>query len=95
MATCEVCKADVSPGDAVKKADEGGTVHYYCSEAHAVWESAEWEEIVEHTQSEALPVEDVVAEATAQQLTVEELVVEEAPAPAPKKTRKPRTKKGE
>jgi len=88
MATCEVCKADVSPGDAVRKADEGGTVHYYCSEAHAVWESAEWEEIVEHTQSEALPVEDVVAEAP------EELVVEEAPAPAPKKTRKPRAKKG-
>ena len=78
MATCEVCKADVSPGDAVKKADEGGTVHYYCSEAHAVWESAEWEEVT----------------TVAAQLTVEEIVAEEEPAPPVKKTRQTRAKKG-
>jgi hypothetical protein len=87
MATCEVCHAEVSPGDAVKKSDEGGSVHYYCSEGHAAWEGAAWEEIVTHTESEALPV--------AAQLTVEEIVAEEEKAPPARKTRKPRAKKGE
>ena len=79
MATCEVCKADVSPGDAVKKADEGGFVHYYCSEAHALQEKPAAEE-------EVTPV--------AAQLTVEEIVAEEEPAPPVKKTRQTRAKKG-
>ena len=79
MATCEVCKADVSPGDAVRKADEGGTVHYYCSEAHALQEKPAAEE-------EVTPV--------AAQLTVEEIVAEEEPAPPAKKTRQTRAKKG-
>lgn len=79
MATCEVCHAEVSPGDAVRKADEGGSVHYYCSKAHAEQEKPAAEAVV----TQQLTVEDVVAEAA------------EEEAPAPKKTRQTRAKKGE
>ena len=79
MATCEVCKADVSPGDAVKKADAGGFVHYYCSEAHALQEK---------------PAAEEAPTPVAEQLTVEEIVAEEEPAPPAKKTRQTRAKKG-
>jgi len=79
MASCEVCQVEVSPGDAVKKADAGGFVHYYCSEAHALQEKpavAEELEVIEG------------------QITVEEIVAEEEPAPPAKKTRQTRAKKG-
>ena len=87
MASCEVCQVEVSPGDAVKKADAGGFVHYYCSEAHALQEKPAAEEAPTPV-AEQLTVEDVVAEAT------EEIVAEEEPAPPAKKTRSTRAKKG-
>jgi len=79
MATCEVCQVEVSPGDAVKKADAGGFVHYYCSEAHALQEK---------------PAAEEAPTPVAEQLTVEEIVAEEEPAPPAKKTRQTRAKKG-